>query len=92
MFRLPEPSSVVLIVMHKVVETAIAKLDAVGLYQKLMVAYLFLISGFINCMLMGPTLTFMNPLFSCTFAPDLVDESQACPRIEECFVSRWCFN
>ena len=54
--------------MHKPVENALKKIGNRHTYQKLMVAYLFLIAGFINYLIMGPTFIFMNPLFQCSFS------------------------
>lgn len=59
--------------MYKTVQAALSKLNSEGLYQKLMILYLFFIAAFINYMLMGPTLTFMNPLFNCSFSSELQD-------------------
>ena len=59
--------------MHKPVENALKKIGNRHTYQKLMVAYLFLIAGFINYLIMGPTFIFMNPLFQCSFSNSPVD-------------------
>ena len=73
--------------MQQPVERVLDKIGKVGKYQKLLVAYLFFIAGFVNYLLMGPTYIYMNPVFQCTFADDLVDESIACDRLTECAIS-----
>ena len=45
---------------------------------------MFFISGFVNLLMMGPTFIFMNPLFECDLATDIVNEADACKAIEQC--------
>jgi hypothetical protein len=78
--------------MYQPVDRALKRIGNAHTYQKLTTAYLFVISGFLNYLLMGPTLIFMNPLFECSFSDGLVDESIACPRISECTVGTKMLN
>jgi len=67
--------------MYQPVKTALAAVGDQHTYQKILVVFLFLIAAEVNYLLMGPTFIFMNPLFDCSFADGLVDESQACDRL-----------
>ena len=75
--------------MYQPVERVLSKIGNANTYQKLFIVYLFFISAFVNFMIMGPTLIYMNPLFRCTFSNDLVDESIACSRLSECTVGNY---
>ena len=72
--------------MYQPVKKALAAIGDTGTYQKLLVAFLFFIATEVNYMLIGPTFIFMNPLFNCSFTDELVDESIACDRIQECTI------
>jgi len=67
--------------MHQPVQQALQAVGDRHNYQKLLVAFLFLIAAEVEFLLLGPTFIFMNPLFKCTFTDQLVDESQACSRL-----------
>ena len=66
-------STSILIEMYKPVDKAFQKIGNKHTYQKLLVVYLFIMAGFVNYLLVGPTFIFMNPLFQCNFSEELVD-------------------
>lgn len=54
--------------MYQPIEKAFKKIGNQHTYQKLLVVYLFIIAGFVNYLLIGPTYIYMNPLFKCGFS------------------------
>ena len=54
--------------MYKPIDNALKKIGNKHAYQKLLVVYLFILAGFVNYLIIGPTFIFMNPLFQCDFS------------------------
>ena len=74
--------------MYEPVKKAFNVIGTRGTYQKLLVCLLFFLAAEANFFIIGPTFFLMNPLFRCSFRDDLVDESIACPRLDECQIGK----
>ena len=61
--------------MYKPVRKVLEKIGDKGRYQWTAFFILFMINGFINFLLVGPTFIYMNPLFKCPNFDEPIDES-----------------
>jgi hypothetical protein len=52
------------------------------------VALFFFLAGEVNYLLIGPSFIFMNPLFRCKGYEGVVDESIACPILNQCIIGK----
>lgn len=57
-------------------------------YQFIVMFLLCVIFYFDVFLLLGPSFYFMDPTFTCAGSDEIVDEKEACPRIDECQISK----
>jgi MFS family permease len=74
--------------MHLAVKRALEAIGNKHRYQWIVFFILFMLNAFVNLMVVGPTLIYMNPLFKCEGYTDLQDESVACGIIDQCIDSK----
>jgi hypothetical protein len=78
--------------MNKAVYEALEKVGNQGKYQTILGFLLFFAACEVNMLFFGATFIYMNPSFNCSFVEGSVDESIACPRINECTISNFQIN
>lgn len=70
--------------MHLAVKQALEAIGNKHKYQWIVFFLLFMLNAFVNLMVVGPTLIYMNPLFDCPGYDQLQDEAVACPILDQC--------